>query len=62
VFGLGLASGVVSAWGYTGAYTMAGFVAFASAILALFLKQPGRGKPVRNAAPATSNTTAGQAT
>ncbi|MDT7658635.1 MAG: hypothetical protein QOF38_3350, partial [Pseudonocardiales bacterium] len=39
-----------------------GFVAFASAILALFLKQPGRGKPVRNAAPATSNTTAGQAT
>jgi len=54
--------GVVSAWGYTGAYTMAGFVPFGSAILALFLKRPGRGNRVRNAAPATSNTAAGQAT
>jgi len=51
----------VSAWGYTGAYTMAGFVPFGSAILALFLKQSGRGNPVRNAA-GTSNTAAGQAT
>jgi MFS family permease len=62
LFGLGLASGVVSAWGYTGAYTLAGFVAFGSAVLALFLKQPGRGTRVRNAAPASSNTRANQAT
>ena len=44
LFGLGVASWVVSTWGYNGAYTIAGAIAFVSAFIALFLKQPGRGQ------------------
>nr|CEL22324.1 oxalate-formate antiporter, putative [Kibdelosporangium sp. MJ126-NF4]CTQ89179.1 oxalate-formate antiporter, putative [Kibdelosporangium sp. MJ126-NF4] len=39
--GGGLAAGVVTAWGYTGAYVLAGCIALVSAVLTLFLKQPG---------------------
>jgi hypothetical protein len=34
---------VVTHIGYTGAYTIAGTIAVLSAIVALFLRQPGRG-------------------
>jgi MFS family permease len=40
--GGGLAAGVVVAWGYTGAYVLAGCIALISAVLTLFLRQPGR--------------------
>ncbi|GAA1187789.1 OFA family MFS transporter [Pseudonocardia alaniniphila] len=43
LFGLGVASWVVSAWGYNGAYTIAGAIAFISVVISLFLRQPGRG-------------------
>ncbi|MBP2325304.1 MFS family permease [Kibdelosporangium banguiense] len=39
--GGGLAAGVVLAWGYTGAYVLAGCIALLSALLTLLLKQPG---------------------
>jgi len=52
LFGLGVASWVVSTWGYTGAYTIAGAIAFLSAVIALFLRQPGS----RERARATSTT------
>jgi MFS family permease len=39
--GGGLAAGVVTAWGYTGAYVLAGCIALVSALLTLFLRQPG---------------------
>ncbi|WIX91154.1 OFA family MFS transporter [Amycolatopsis sp. DG1A-15b] len=42
VGGGGLAAGVISAWGYTGAYVLAGCIAVLSAVLTLFLRQPGR--------------------
>ncbi|MGW4522284.1 OFA family MFS transporter [Amycolatopsis sp. NPDC004378] len=42
VGGGGLAAGVISAWGYTGAYVLAGCIALLSAVLTLFLRQPGR--------------------
>jgi MFS family permease len=45
LFGLGAASWVVSNWGYNGAYTIAGAIAFVSALIAMFLRQPGRGEP-----------------
>jgi MFS family permease len=44
LFGLGAASYVVTTWGYNGAYTIAGSIAFVSAFIALFLRQPGRGE------------------
>jgi MFS family permease len=44
VGGGGLAAGVVLAWGYTGAYVLAGCIALLAAFLTLFLKQPGRPK------------------
>ncbi|MFF1615606.1 OFA family MFS transporter, partial [Amycolatopsis sp. NPDC058278] len=44
VGGGGLAAGVISAWGYTGAYVMAGCIAVLSAVLTLFLRQPGRSR------------------
>jgi MFS family permease len=44
VGGGGLAAGVVSAWGYNGAYILAGCIALVSAVLTLFLRQPGRSK------------------
>jgi MFS family permease len=45
LFGLGLASYVVETWGYNGAYSIAGGIAFVSALIALFLRQPGRREP-----------------
>ncbi|MBE1462449.1 OFA family MFS transporter [Kibdelosporangium phytohabitans] len=42
--GGGLAAGVVTAWGYTGAYVLAGCIALVSAVLTLFLKQPGHAR------------------
>jgi MFS family permease len=42
VGGGGLAAGVVSMWGYNGAYMLAGCIALVSAGLTLFLHQPGR--------------------
>lgn len=42
LFGFGVASWVVTTWGYNGAYTIAGAIAFVSALIALFLRQPGR--------------------
>ena len=55
LFGLGLASYVVATWGYNGAYTIAGIIAFVSAFIALFLRQPGR----RDKALATSTAVVG---
>ena len=46
VGGGGLAAGVVSVWGYTGAYILAGSIALLSAVLTLFLRQPGRARPL----------------
>ncbi|GAA4535790.1 OFA family MFS transporter [Amycolatopsis samaneae] len=42
VGGGGLAAAVIGAWGYNGAYILAGCVALLSAVLTLFLRQPGR--------------------
>lgn len=52
VGGGGVASAVVTAWGYTGAYILAGCIALLSAALTLFLKQPGRTKEVSEIADA----------
>ena len=52
LFGLGAASYVVSTYGYNGAYTIAGIIAFVSAFIALFLRQPGRRE--RESVPASS--------
>ncbi|WP_028934995.1 OFA family MFS transporter [Pseudonocardia spinosispora] len=43
IVGFGAASSVVTSVGYTGAYIIAGSIAVLSAIIAAFLKQPGRG-------------------
>ncbi|MFB7495173.1 OFA family MFS transporter [Streptomyces sp. NPDC056161] len=40
--GSGLGATVVAAWGYSGAYALAGCLGLASAALALLLRQPGR--------------------
>lgn len=45
VGGGGLAAGIVSAWGYSGAYILAGGIALLSALLTLFLRQPKPGGP-----------------
>jgi hypothetical protein len=37
---------VVAAWGYNGAYALAGGVSMAAAALALLLRQPGRRRAV----------------
>lgn len=42
LFGGGLGSMVVGAWGYNGAYALAGGVSMAAAGIALLLRQPGR--------------------
>ncbi|HKT06073.1 MAG TPA: OFA family MFS transporter [Rugosimonospora sp.] len=44
VGGVGLASLLVEAWGYTGTYILAGLVAFLSAALVLLLRQPGHAR------------------
>ena len=41
LFGGGLGAVVIAAWGYTGAYILAGIMGFISAALALTLRQPG---------------------
>lgn len=41
LFGGGLGAVVIAAWGYTGAYSLAGVMGFISAALALTLRQPG---------------------
>ncbi|MDT7727680.1 MAG: hypothetical protein QOI21_4256 [Actinomycetota bacterium] len=46
VGGGGLAAGVIVAWGYTGAYVLAGCIAILAAVLTLFLRQPGRATAV----------------
>jgi MFS family permease len=45
VGGTGFAAGLVTDWGYTGTYILAGCIALLSAFLTLFLRQPGREKP-----------------
>ncbi|WP_405775148.1 OFA family MFS transporter [Streptomyces sp. NBC_00859] len=42
LFGGGLGSMVVDAWGYDGAYALAGSVSMVAAVIALLLRQPGR--------------------
>ncbi|MEU1453661.1 OFA family MFS transporter [Streptomyces avermitilis] len=42
LFGGGLGSMVVAAWGYNGAYALAGGISMVAAAIALLLKQPGR--------------------
>ncbi|GGL80258.1 MFS transporter [Streptomyces fumigatiscleroticus] len=44
LFGGGLGSMVVAAWGYDGAYALAGGVSMVAAAIALLLRQPGYGK------------------
>lgn len=51
LFGSGLGAVVIVAWGYTGAFTLAGAMGFISAALALTLRQPGRTGAAANAAP-----------
>ncbi|MFJ4846264.1 MULTISPECIES: OFA family MFS transporter [unclassified Streptomyces] len=59
VFGGGLAASVISAWGYTGGYSLAGGIAFLSAAITLFLRQP---KPSHaQDTPAVQETAGGQA-
>ncbi|NLU72904.1 OFA family MFS transporter [Streptomyces sp. HNM0575] len=47
LFGGGLGSMAIDAWGYDGAYVLAGVISLVAAVLALFLHQPGR-KRVRD--------------
>ncbi len=60
VGGGGVAAAVVNAWGYTGAYILAGGIALLSAVLTLFLRQPGRDRTptVSAAGAATAQTVA----
>ncbi|MFD4475677.1 OFA family MFS transporter [Streptomyces sp. NPDC058471] len=44
LFGGGLGSMVVAAWGYNGAYALAGGISMLAAAVALLLRQPGRGR------------------
>jgi hypothetical protein len=47
--GIGVGASVIDAWGYTGAYWLAAASALLSALIAVFLRQPGR--PVSVPAP-----------
>jgi len=51
LLGLGVASSVVAAVGYTWTYLMAGVIAVLSAVIAAFLRQPGRGGRAERASP-----------
>jgi MFS family permease len=51
VGGTGFAAGLVTDWGYTGTYILAGCIALLSAFLTLFLHQPGRTKEKAPQAP-----------
>ncbi|MGW3600835.1 hypothetical protein ACWD60_40255, partial [Streptomyces sp. NPDC005167] len=42
--GSGVGALVVGAWGYGGAFALAGSIGLASAVLAVFLRAPGRPK------------------
>lgn len=42
LFGGGLGAIVIAAWSYSGAYTLAGVIGLVSAVIAMFLRQPGR--------------------
>ncbi|CAN5339932.1 OFA family MFS transporter [soil metagenome] len=44
VVGIGVGASVIDAWGYTGAYWLAGASALVSAGIAVFLRQPGRSR------------------
>ena len=59
--GGGLAAAVVVAWGYTGAYVLAGCIALLAAGLTLFLRQPGRHEPRRSPASTTRLSESGAA-
>ncbi|MFF8945932.1 OFA family MFS transporter [Streptomyces sp. NPDC014864] len=50
LFGGGLGSMVVAAWGYNGAYALAGGISMVAAAIALLLRQPGR-RTARSIAP-----------
>jgi MFS family permease len=52
VVGIGVGASVIDAWGYTGAYWLAAASALLSALIAVFLRQPGR--PVSVPAPGTA--------
>jgi MFS family permease len=49
--GVGLSAIVITAWGFTGAYILAGCLALLSAVLTLFLRQPGRSERHQNVVP-----------
>ncbi len=55
VGGGGLGAMVVTAWGFTGAYVLAGCFGLAAAALSLFLHQPGRPKSKTTVSAAASN-------
>jgi hypothetical protein len=42
---------VVGAWGYDGAYALAGGISMVAAAIALLLRQPGRGGKAASAEP-----------
>ncbi|GAA3714802.1 OFA family MFS transporter [Streptomyces tremellae] len=52
LFGSGLGSMVIDAWGYNGAYVTAGVISLVAAALALLLRHPGAGR--RGSVPAPS--------
>jgi MFS family permease len=57
VVGIGVGASVIDAWGYTGAYWLAAVSALLSAVIAAFLRQPGRrGGGVSAAEPNVSTT------
>lgn len=51
LFGGGLGSMAVAAWGYIGAYALAGAVSMVAAAIALLLRQPGHTTAARTAEP-----------
>jgi len=51
LFGGGLGSMVVAAWGYNGAYALAGSISMVAAAIALLLRQPGQNRTVKVSAP-----------
>ncbi|MEU9332532.1 OFA family MFS transporter [Streptomyces sp. NPDC048290] len=51
LFGGGLGSMAVAAWGYYGAYALAGGLSMVAAAIALLLRQPGHGTPGGRGAP-----------
>jgi MFS family permease len=62
IVGFGAAASVVTSVGYIGTYVIAGCIAVVSAIIAAFLRQPGRERPLPGSIAPTSEATAGQPT